>query len=176
MEQTDVKEYVIELLKSHNALEQERKMLLYEQEQLMKLSEDETIESMTFATGSGERVDSGGVSNRTMAIALNYRQKHEEQKAQALLEISSRIDWIEDTFRRLDFYIDGLEAHQASIFRDYYFEGYTWRELQDLRGVTYKTLMKHRDDAVEALAFRYARLERIGLIQMKQDIENLRLK
>ena len=165
MEQTDVKKYVIELLKSHNALEQERKMLLYEQEQLEKLSEDETIESMTFATGSGERVDSGDVSDKTVSIALNYRQRHQEQKAQALFEITSRIDWIEDTLLRLDFYIDGLAAHQASILRDYYFEGYTWRELQDLRGVTFKTLMKYRDEAVKALAAKYGALQKLGLLK-----------
>lgn len=166
MEKTEIKNYVLKLLKNRNALKQERKTLLYERTQLEQMPESETIESMLYAEGQRERVDSSIISNKTLDIALNYKQKHQELKTQALSEIDLRVRLIDNALRRLEFYVDGLEAHQASILRDYYFEGYTWRDLQDLRGVTYKTLIRHRDNGIKALVNRYHDLEQLGLLDL----------
>lgn len=173
MKQTTVREYVVNLLKNHNTLEQEYKALIFERTQLERLLPEETIQSMVFAPRLGERVDSSKISNTTTDVALSYQQNYQEMKRSLLAEIDIRVNWLESTLHRLNFYIDGLEACQASILRDYYFQGYSWRELQDLRGVTYKTLMKYRDDAVTALSLRYARLEKIGLIEIERENEML---
>lgn len=160
----EMHEYVTGLLKDYNAMQQEIKALKYELSHLDIGSEQETIESMTYSIPMGERIDGGGISNRTPDIALTYSQKHEGLKQQTLCEVSDRLRWLRVTTDRLDFYINSLEAHQASILRDYYFEGYTWRELQDLRGVSYKTLIKYRDEGVGALTIKYNNLKRIGLL------------
>lgn len=166
LEKTEIKNYVLKLLKNRNVLEQERKTLLFERTQLERMPESETIESMLYAEGQRERVDSSIISNKTLDIALNYKQKHQALKTQALSEIDLRVRLIDNALRRLEFYVDGLEAYQASILRDYYFEGYTWRDLQDLRGVTYKTLIRHRDNGVKALVTRYHSLEELGLLDL----------
>lgn len=164
MHQKEIYDYVLDLLKNYNTMKREQESLQFERSRLEQMKAEETIEAMTFSSSQEERVDSGGISNKTADIALNYKQCHVELKARLLSEVDSRLRWINDTLERLDFYIGSLEAHQASILRDYYFEGYTWRELQDLRGVTDKTLMKHRNDAVKALVLKYSRLKSIGLL------------
>lgn len=164
MSQKMIYDYVLNLLKNYNSMKLEQESLQFERSRLEQMKAEETIEAMTFTSPLTERVDSSGISNKTADIALNYKQCHVELKARLLSEVDSRLHWINDTLERLDFYIDSLEAHQASILRDYYFEGFTWRELQDLRGVTDKTLMKHRDDALKALVLRYSRLKNIGLL------------
>ena len=160
----ELQEYVIELLKNYNHMKQEIQTLEYELRCLMASSKDEMIESMNFSPPSDERIQVGGISDKTPMIALNYEQRFTELKQEALNEVIGRLRCLKESVDRLDFYINQLEAYQASILKDYYFEGYSWRELQDLRGVTSKTLMKHRDDAIKALTIRYHNIERIGLL------------
>lgn len=160
----EMKKYVLDLLANYKSMKQEIEALEYELNNLGTESEDETIEAMTFSSPNGERIDSGKISNKTPEIALTYAQRHEELKENTIQEIIGRLRWLRATTDRLDFYIEKLEAHQASILRDYYFEGYTWRELQDLRGITDKTLMKHRDDAIKILIMKYNSLKYVGLL------------
>lgn len=160
----EMQQYVMDLLKNYSQMKQEIEALRYELSRVEAFSADEMIEAMTYSTPTDERVDSGRVPNKTPDIALTYAQNLADQKIQMTQQINIRLHWLCETVERLDFYIDKLEAHQASILRDYYFEGYTWRELQDLRGVTYKTLIKYRDHAVKALAIKYGSIGRIGLL------------
>lgn len=164
IENMDIKQYVISLLEGYNAMKQETETLRFELKNLKFEDEGELIEAMSLSSPGGEYISGGGVSDKTANIALNYARKRETLREQAAREMITRLHWLDATVDRLDFYIDKLEAHQASILRDYYFEGYTWRELQDLRGVTDKTLMKHRDNAVKALTMTYSSLNRIGLL------------
>lgn len=164
MSQKTISDYVLNLLKNYNSMKRELESLQFERLRLEQMQVEETIEAMTFSSSQEERVDSGKVSDKTPTIALNYAQQHRQTKEQLLAEVDARLRWLGNTLQRLDFYIDQLEAHQASVLRAYYFEGYTWRELQDLRGVTDKTLMKYRDDAVKSLGAKYNNLRHIGLL------------
>lgn len=162
--QMDMKEYVVSLLENYNGMNQEIESLHFELENLKRTDDRETIEAMNFSFPTGERITSGNISDKTSDIALTYVQKHEEFKAKAFFEITARLRFLNETIGRLNFYIGKLDAYQASILREYYFEGYTWRELQDLRGVTYKTLIKHRNEAVKILTAYYSSVERVGLL------------
>lgn len=160
----DMQKYVVELLKSYNPMKQEIEALQYELTHLVMESSVETIEAMTFSPPAGEFTTGGTISNKTPDIALNYAQKNEEFRKNAICEITTRLYELCEATDRLDFYIEKLPAHQASILREYYFEGYSWRELQELRGVTYKTLITHRNHAVKLLAAKYGSLERLKLL------------
>lgn len=160
----EMQKYVEEMLKNYNSMKQEIEALQYELNNFSTESENETIEAMIFSSPDGERVNSSMISNKTPEIALTYTQRNEELKENTMREIIGRMRWLRATTDRLDFYMEKLEAHQASILQAYYFEGYTWQELQDLRGVTEKTLRKYRDDGVKALAQKYSSLHRLGLL------------
>lgn len=160
----EMKKYVLELLVNYNSMKQEIEALQYELNNFSTESENETIEAMIFSSPDGERVNSSRISNNTPEIALTYTQRNEKLKENTMREIIGRLRCLRATTDRLDFYMEKLEAHQASILQAYYFEGYTWQELQDLRGVTEKTLRKYRDDGVKALAQKYSSLHRLGLL------------
>lgn len=156
----EMRQYVVGLLKDYNRMKQEIQFLQFELERASVKEDGELIEAMTFSSSCGQRMRGSNVSDQTPAIALNYDKAH----AQMLHDLSAQLQELKATVSRLDFYIDQLEAHHASLLRDYYFECYSWRELQDIRGVTSKTLMKHRDDAIRALSMKYESIRRIGLI------------
>lgn len=57
-----------------------------------------------------------------------------------------------------------LPPLEAAILKEYYFEGYSWRELQELKGISAKTLIRHRDEAIKQLTGLYEPLAQMGLI------------
>ena len=161
----DMKAYVISLLQEYNNMILEMDALQFELKNLAAAKDTEMIEALTFSFPDGDRVQSGKVTNKTQGIALTYVEKFSELKEQATCEINSRLQWLTVTVKRLDYYINKLEAHQASIIRDYYFERYSWRDLQELRGITYKTLIKYRNDGIKILVGKYQALEQLGLLE-----------
>lgn len=160
----EMQQYVMDLLKNYNQMKQEIEALQYELSRVEAFSADEMIEAMTYSTPTDERVDSGRVSNKTSDIALTYAQNLAEQKMQMTQQINIRLHWLCETAERLDFYIDSLEAYQASALREHYFDGFSWRELAQLKNISTTTLMKHRDMAIRRLSEKYDTLNRLGVI------------
>lgn len=155
-------------------MKREQESLQFERSRLEQMKAEETIEAMTFSSSQEERVDSGMISDKTPTIALNYAMQHQQTKEKLMDEVDTRLRWIGDTLHRLDFYIDRLEAHHTSVLRAYYCEGFSWRELQELRGVTAKTLIRHRNAAIKNLVAQYEGLEQMQLISFAQEIEHLK--
>ncbi len=163
MEQME--QYVITLLKRYNGLKKEIEALEFEMENIRASVPDEMIDAMQLSTPNGERVSGGAISDRTPEIALTYIERFSLLTTQAIAEINIRLAYLGGIVRRLEHSIDMLEAHQASIIREYYFERYSWRELQELKGISFKTLIKYRNDGIAALAERYAALARLGVLE-----------
>lgn len=145
-------------------MNQEIEALRYKLSRVEAFSADEMIEAMTYSAPEGERVDSGRIPNKTPDIAISYAQNMTDQKMQMTQEITVRLRWLCETVERLDFYIDKLEAYQASALREHYFEGFSWRELAQLKNISPTTLMKHRDVAIQRLSEKYDTLNRLGVI------------
>lgn len=160
----EIKQYVIGLLTDYNSIKQEMDSLQFELKNLEISSDTEMIEAMTFSPPQGERVATGKISDKTSGIALTYAERFLEIREQAAHEVNARLWWLTATINRLDYYMDRLPAHQAAVLRNYYFDGYSWREIESLTGVSYKTLAHHKNSAIKALVQSYSLLEKLGVL------------
>ena len=74
------------------------------------------------------------------------------------MEIAQELHAVERQISKLEFYVSQLEEKQAEVIRKYYFEGKTWPELQQEMHLAPRTLIKRRDDGLDALADIYTYL------------------
>ncbi len=159
----DLRENILYLLEHYNQMKVEIDTLKFEMKNLNRMQDDEMIEAMTFPASLTEKVDSGGVSDKTTRIALSYHEKLEQLKTEAKAAISARLSTLTLTVDRLDFYISKLPPVEAAVLREYYIEGYSWRDLQEIKGVSAKTLIRYRDEALDKLVKMYMPLAEVGL-------------
>jgi len=162
----ELRDYVIYLLEHYNQMKSEIDTLKFELRNLNRMKDTEMIEAMTFSSPlkDGDKVDSGSVSDKTTEIALDYRDRLERLRRDARQVVGTRLSDLCTATERLDFYLSKLPAFQASILREYYFENYSWRDLQELKGISAKTLLRHRDEAINRLAEMYRPLVDTGLL------------
>ena len=160
----NLRENILYLLEHYNQMRVEIDTLKYELEHLEQLKDSEMIEVMVFSVPSGERVSISGTSDKTTNTALNYQERLVQLQKDAVNEITGRLSRLTAMVERLDFYIGKLPALESAILREHYFEKYSWRELQDLKGISTKTLLRHRDEAVKRLMELYEPLVRMGLL------------
>lgn len=159
----NLRENILYLLEHYNQMKVEMDTLKYELAHLSQLEEFEIIEAMTFAIPIGERVATSEISDKTTGIALNYQKRMAQLQKDAITEITGRLAHLTATVDRLDFYIGKLPALESAVLREHYFEKYSWRELQELKGISTKTLLRHRDEAIRRLVELYEPLVRMGL-------------
>lgn len=160
----ELREKILYLLEHYNQMRAEIDTLKYELAHLNQLEDSEVIEAMTFTVPTGEHVAAGKTSDKTTGIALNYQDRKAQLQKDAVNEITGRLAYLTTMVERLDFYIGKLPALDSAILREHYFEKYSWRELQELKGISTKTLLRHRDEAVKRLVELYEPLVRMGLL------------
>ena len=155
MEQRKIRAQVMKDLKGYPQLKKKAALLRYEQEHPARISDSEVIDSMALSApmGSGVR-RSGFISDRTMQIAAQFRDKRERLNQETIMEIEQELHSVE-------FLVSRLDPRQAEVIRRYYFEGRTWGELQQEMHLSPRALIKRRDEGVDALARIYDYLEQV---------------
>lgn len=161
---TDTKKHILYLLEHYNQLKAEIETLKFELKNLNRMKDVEMIEALTFSSAIKERVDSSETVNKTADIALSYREKLEKMRLEAQRIISLRLSDLSTEKERLDFYLGKLPPFEAAILKEYYFENYSWRDLQEIKGVSAKTLIRYRDSALKKLIKMYEPLAVAGLL------------
>ncbi|WP_195376974.1 hypothetical protein [Anaerotruncus rubiinfantis] len=161
---TVIKKHILYLLEHYNQMRAEIDTLKFELKNLNRMRDVEMIEALTFSSSLKERVDTSETTNKTADIALSYQEKLEKLRHEAQRVISARLSELSTEIDRLDFYIGKLPPFETAVLREYYIENYSWRELQDLKGVSAKTLIRHRDEAIRRLDKMYEPLEKMGLL------------
>lgn len=146
-----ISEYVISQLKEYNAKKRRIAVLRYELEHPANVSFDDMIGAMSFAKGTDEGRTAGNISNKTMYIALNYRQEAERLNNAASEEIMTELIKLENEVSRLDFYIGLLEKRQAAVLRLFYFDRLQWREVSKELGVSLRTVQNTHKAAIVEL-------------------------
>ena len=160
----ELRENILYLLEHYNQMRVEIDTLKFEMRNLNRMKDVEMIEALTFSSSLGEKVASSGASDKTAGIALSYQEQLERLRDEAKAAISTKLSALVLTIDRLDFYISKLPPVEGAVLREYYIENYSWRDLQELKGVTAKTLIRHRDEAVDRLVRRYSPLAEAGLL------------
>ena len=160
----ELRENILYLLEHYNQMRVEIDTLKFEMRNLNRMKDVEMIEALTFSSSLGEKVASSGASDKTAGIALSYQEQLERLRDEAKAAISTKLSALVLTIDRLDFYISKLPPVEGAVLREYYIENYSWRDLQELKGVTAKTLIRHRDEAVDRLVRMYSPLAEAVLL------------
>lgn len=151
----EIRNQVIERLKSYPELIQKRSILRYELEHPTVVSDEEMLEAMNFLKGNGG-ISHGGVSNKTLYIALNYHEAAASLNSEARNDLLKRLLPLENEIAKLEYYMKMLSKREQSIIRKCFFEGKQQLDVAEELGVTAWTVRRYRDQAVDKLTEMYA--------------------
>lgn len=124
----NVKDYVVQELESYPRTLRQIAVLRYELEHPVQVSTEEMLDAMAFARGEHFGVAPGHVSDKTLYIAMNYRQKANEVNAEISGEISAKLLELEHKKNRIEYYVGMLDSRKAEIIRLCFFKGMTIEE------------------------------------------------
>ena len=162
MENTKIREQVIDDLKQYPELKKKVILLRYEQEHPARLSDSEVIDSMALSRPVSDGIRPAGfISDKTMRIATQFRDKKDRLNQETIMEIAQELYAVEQQLSKLEFYVSQLEEKQAEVIRKYYFERKTWGELQREMHLAPRTLIKRRDDGLDGLVSIYSYLGQV---------------
>ncbi len=138
-------------------LEQQRRIsaLRYEFEHIDYVTEEEMIGQMALPGrpedgGVGRSV--GHISDKTMYIALNFRNQAQHLNSEEADRILEQLAPLEAEAERLEFYVGLLPPHLRDTLKLHYFQGLAWTDVARALFVTESALVKRRRVAVQQLA------------------------
>lgn len=153
---------IIEELKQYPVLKKKVALLRYEQDHPARITDSEVIDSMALSRPVSDGIRSAGfISDKTMRIATQFRDEKDRLNQETIMEIAQELHAVERQISKMDFYVSQLDEKQAEVIRKYYFEGKTWPELQREMHLAPRTLIKRRDDGLDALVGIYTYLEQV---------------
>lgn len=162
MERERIKAQVIEDLKSYPELKKKATLLRYEQEHPARISDSEVIDSMALSRPVSDGIrPSGFISDKTLQIAAQFRDRRERINQETVMEITRELHDVDRQLAKLEFQVSQLDKKYASVIWGYYFDGKTWGELQEEMHLSARTLIKRRDEGLEELVSMYAYLEQV---------------
>ena len=152
----NVKDYVIQELESYPRTLRQIAVLRYELEHPVQVSTEEMLDAMAFARGDHFGSARGHVSDKTLYIAMNYRQKANEVNAEISGEISAKLLELEHKKNRIEYYVGMLDSRKAEIIRLCFFKGMTIEEAAEKLDVSAKTAQNAKKKALEDLTELFA--------------------
>lgn len=146
------REKVLSILNDYPNITRKISILRYELEHPVSVSPEEMLESMNFAHGDGGGFSGGNVSNKTLYIAMNYQYAADQANAEITDQILSRLLPLEQTIKRIDYYLGLLTTDEETILRHIYIEKQRLSDTAADLGISVWTVRRFRDKAVERLA------------------------
>jgi len=151
----EIKNYVLNLLESYQDRERKIAVLRYELDHPMQISQDEMIRTMNFTRGDGTGRTDGHISNKTLYIALNYKEQADRINAETVDEVARRLVILEQEQNRLVYYVSLLDKRQADVLRLAFFERISCDEIAKMLGVALRTAHKIKTQALDKLVEMY---------------------
>ena len=152
----NIKNYVIQELEAYPRILRQISVLRYEMEHPAHVSAQEMLDAMTYACGDRTGSSPGHVSDKTLYIAMNYRQKANEVNAEISGEISAKLLELEHKKNRIEYYVGMLDSRKAEIIRLCFFKGMTIEEAAEKLDVSAKTAQNAKKKALEDLTELFA--------------------
>lgn len=154
MKLSESKERVIQELKGYVCKQKRAALLRYELSHRPSVSELEVMEGMALSCGGSGMISTGRISNRTMRIALQYRETTDHINGDVVLEISQEIYALETEMEKVDLYVNMLGEEKALLMRACYMSEHP-KKLIDLSremGLSERTLFRYQAEALAELA------------------------
>lgn len=152
--QNDLTAHAEELLKTYRQRERKIAVLRFELAHFTKIPDKEHLEAAAFARGDGVHA-TGHISNKTLHIALNYREQAARMNADAILEINEELGKLTREQERLLYYVSLLDERQAQVIRLHYFDGMSKEAVAKKLELAPRTIHDIRSQAIAALAEMY---------------------
>ena len=152
----NIKNYVIQELEAYPRILRQISVLRYEMEHPAHVSAQEMLDAMAYACGDRTGSSPGHVSDKTLYIAMNYRQKANEVNAEISGEISAKLLELEHKKNRIEYYVGMLDSRKAEIIRLCFFKGMTIEEAAEKLDVSAKTAQNAKKKALEDLTELFA--------------------
>lgn len=156
----EMKNYVLNLLDNYQNCERKIAVLRYELAHPAQVTGAEQIAAMSYERSDGSGYTKGRISNKTLYIALNYKEQAERINTELTSEIAEELFALEQQQKKLRHYIALLEKRQADIVRLVYLEKVPTGAVAERYSLTYRTIDRIKMAAVESLAEMYAYSER----------------
>lgn len=158
--EVETRTYVMGLLESCRKRENEITLLRYELNHFSGATSSEMIDVMAFPHSDYAMPHGiGGVSDKTLYIALNYQERLEGINSASRGEIAGRLVALEREQNRLFYYIKMLGKRPERVMRGLYLLGKSQRALAVEIGVVPRTVRRIRDEAIEQLIAMYSLAE-----------------
>jgi len=154
-------EKVEEILKSYTSMKRRIEQLRFELGHSGIISERELIESLALGVHTeGVRFSNSHLSDRTMAIALRYKDEMSRMGVETIIDVNSELCVLETEINRLEYYVSLLDKNEEAAIRLLYFERRSWPEAAEELNISKRTLFRYRKSAIEELASMYSLLSK----------------
>ena len=152
----EVKNKVIELLKTTPERLRTIDMLYFEYQNSVLISPDEMLEAMAYAHGEGGGFVPGTISDKTVSIALNYEEKAAQANEDAIFEIQKNLVSLYQVQRRLDKYISLLTPICQELIHLRFYQRQPWKNVASQTELSPRAAQRHMKKAVDDLCEMYS--------------------
>ena len=153
----DIENMVVDLLKTYRGKKRKIEQLRFELENIPKLSDSEIIDSMALGSSVSDGGFIGGnhISDKTMMIALKYREAGEQLVSDSVRQIAQELSAMEEEINRLEHYLSLLPENLSEIIRLFFFEGVQNACISERLGISLPTVVNRKKAAVRELTTMY---------------------
>ena len=151
---SEIKNTVLELLSGYHSRQTQIALLRYELEHPAHISDADMIDALSFRHNSESSAPSGYVSNKTLYIALNYREKASASNEATINEIAVQLYDLEQQARLLH-YISLLDERESKIISMTYIDRMKSEGIAEKLGISVRTLRTLRNEAIDSLCEMY---------------------
>ena len=144
-------ERIEKLLKDYPRMIQERNCVAREIASFRGVTAEEVIESMYTIHTDGERVRTGGASDITANIAMNYKEKMDRFNNEWLVHLEKKLMFLNNEIIFFDAALTSLTGKLPAIMRDLVVEHMTWDEAAAKYFVSSRMIGKYRKKATREL-------------------------
>lgn len=148
------------LLKSYREREWKIAVLQHKMKNPVRVTETEVAEAMNYAHGDGQGHTPGRVSNKTLYIALNYKEQAERLNTEAAETIAAELFVLEHEHERLRLYISLIDKREAEVLMLLYSEKESAVNVAERLGYSKRTITRIHNAAVAHLAEMYEYAEK----------------
>lgn len=142
-------------MRSYQQMVMERNCLENQIMNFQGITESEMIESMNYVQPSGERVQTGGVSDKTSRIAINYKNRMNRINREWQEHLAKKHAALVEELLFFESAILSLRGILPYFISDMVIDGLTWDDLAAKYHVSRTMVAKYRKKAIRELEILY---------------------
>lgn len=158
---TYTKDMMIDLLTTLKEKKTRIELLRFDLAHPVKVSESEMLSAMALGAPVNDGIlrDKHSVSDKTMRIALSYKEVADRINRKSVEDMSEELLQLVSEVERLEFYMKFLSEEQRNLLEMLYINKRKWPEIENATGLSRRTLNRRKEDALNKLAEMYGYIE-----------------